>query len=128
MRSHSGPRRSMGRLLPGMCSFRGNRPFATKISLIFGGEETLQAAEELPLPVPVHLDASSALWPPLCTMRCYELMGASAGISRPGQRQWSANYRHLNDKVLQLPFAWKRVLSFSAALPARVGTEPQLHG
>lgn len=94
----------------------------------FGGGETLQAAEELPLPVPVHLDASSALWPPLCTMRCYELMGASAGISRPGQRQWSANYRHLNDKVLQLPFAWKRVLSFSAALPARVGTEPQLHG
>lgn len=40
MRSHSGPRRSMGRLLPGMCSFRGNRPFATKISLILGGEET----------------------------------------------------------------------------------------
>lgn len=91
-----------------------------------GGGRILPAAEELP--VPVHLDSSSAVWPPLCTMRCYELMDASAGISRPGPRQWSANYRHLNDKVLQLPFAWKRVPSFSAALPARLGTDPQLHG
>lgn len=104
----------------------GRPSFCHQDEADLGGGETSPAAEELP--VPVHMDSSSALWPPLCTMRCYELMGASTGISRPGPRQWSANYRHLNDKVLQLPFAWKRVPSFSAVLPARLGTDPQLHG
>lgn len=49
-------------------------------------------------------------------MRRYELTGASSGIIRPGLRQWSANYRQLNDKVLQLPCTGKHALSWLALL------------
>lgn len=50
MRSLSGRWCSMGRLLSGMCSFRGDCPFATKTRLILGGGNNSPGSRGAPSP------------------------------------------------------------------------------